>query len=70
MLPKHKFWNHEIFFILNKTSLFRFLYKHSTKELKFLKEYLTKQFKMKIIQKSISLATSFMLFMPKKNKEL
>ena len=49
MLLRHKLWNHEIFFIPKKILLFRFLYKHSTKKLKFFKEYLTKQLKMEII---------------------
>ena len=69
MLLKHEFWDHEIFFIPNKTLLFKFLYKHSAKELKFLKKYLAKQLKIRIIQKLISLAVSFMLFVPKKNEE-
>ena len=69
-LLKHKSWNHEIFFIPKKTSSFGLLYKHSTKELKFLKKYLAKQLKMKIIQKSTSPTTSLMLFVPKKNGEL
>ena len=70
MLLKHKPWNHEIFFIPNKTLLFGLLYKHSIKELKFFKEYLAKQLKIKIIQKLILLAVSPMLFVPKKNGKL
>ena len=49
--------------------MFGFLYKHSIKKLKFLKEYLTKQLKMEIIQKLTSLTVSFMLFVLKKNEE-
>ena len=69
MLPKHEPWDHEILFIPSKTLLFGPLYKHSTKELKFLKEYLAKQLKMGVIQKSTSPAASPMLFVPKKNGE-
>ena len=69
MLLKHKFWDYEIFFIPKKISLFGFLYKDSIKKLKFLKKYLTKQFKIRIVQKSNSLAISLMLFVLKKNRK-
>ena len=69
-LPKHEPWDHEIPLIPGKTPPFGPLYKHSAKELKFLKEYLAKQLKMGVIRKSTSPAASPMLFVPKKNGEL